>query len=212
MGSPRALLLTLAFAGCHHAHPAPTAPPPPGDDARCTAPRPSPEATCVQDCGPPVVRQDDPPPPWRWLTPDEVAARNLGGCPRCLPLGTTVATPLGEVAVEALTAGALVWSVDGDGHRVAVPVIRVGWLPTPAGHELIVVALDDGREVTASAGHPTVDGRRFASLAPGDVLDGAHVLSVRLRPYDGARTYDLLPASPTGAYWADGVLIGSTLR
>jgi hypothetical protein len=30
-------------------------------------------------------------------------------------------------------------------------------------------------------------------------------------PYDGTRTYDLLPAGATGTYWANGVLLSSTL-
>jgi hypothetical protein len=36
------------------------------------------------------------------------------------------------------------------------------------------------------------------------------VAATSLRLHDGA-TYDLLPSGPTGAYWADGVLLGSTL-
>jgi len=29
--------------------------------------------------------------------------------------------------------------------------------------------------------------------------------------YSGDRTYDLLPAGPTGFYWAGGILLSSTL-
>jgi hypothetical protein len=30
--------------------------------------------------------------------------------------------------------------------------------------------------------------------------------------YDGGATFDILPGGVTGAYWANGVLLGSTLR
>jgi hypothetical protein len=37
------------------------------------------------------------------------------------------------------------------------------------------------------------------------------VTTWELVPYAGDRTYDLLPAGPTGAYWANGILLSSTL-
>ena len=43
-------------------------------------------------------------------------------------------------------------------------------------------------------------------------LDGIRVVSAELVPYTHSHTYDILPASDTGAYYAGGVLIGSTLR
>ena len=30
--------------------------------------------------------------------------------------------------------------------------------------------------------------------------------------YDGGATFDILPAGATGLYWANGVLLGSTLH
>jgi hypothetical protein len=44
------------------------------------------------------------------------------------------------------------------------------------------------------------------------MLDGALIISITSEPYHADRTYDLLPAGSTGTYWADGVLLGSTLR
>jgi hypothetical protein len=32
-----------------------------------------------------------------------------------------------------------------------------------------------------------------------------------LVPYAGERTYDLVPAGATGRYWANGILLSSTL-
>jgi hypothetical protein len=71
--------------------------------------------------------------------------------------------------------------------------------------------LADGRELHASPGHPTADGRPLGSLAVGHVLDGSRIVLWALVPYAGERTYDLLPAGPTGAYWANGVLLSTTL-
>jgi hypothetical protein len=74
------------------------------------------------------------------------------------------------------------------------------------------VELDDGRVLEISPGHPTADGRRFSELLPGARLDETHVVvSAELIPYRYQRTYDVLPASSTGTYFAAGALIGSTL-
>jgi hypothetical protein len=103
----------------------------------------------------------------------------------------------------------LVWTID-DGHRVAAPISVVGHTPAPFGHQVIRVGLADGRAVVASPGHPIGDGRVVGGLIPGDLLDGSRVLTMELVPYTGA-TWDLLPRSSTGQYWANGVLLGSTL-
>ncbi len=132
-------------------------------------------------------------------------------CPICLVRGTRIATPAGEVAVEALRVGDLVWTIDG-GERVAAPLVAVGRTPVPAGHAVARVTLGDGRVVVASPGHPTADGRPLGRLAPGDALDGGTVVAATREPYGGGATYDILPAGSTGAYWANGVRLGSTLR
>jgi hypothetical protein len=75
---------------------------------------------------------------------------------------------------------------------------------------VVRVTLADGRAVVASPGHPTADGRRVGELNPGDLLDGSRILAIDLLPYAGD-TWDLLPLSSTGEYWANGVLLGSTL-
>jgi hypothetical protein len=132
-------------------------------------------------------------------------------CPICLSRGTTIATPWGPVPVEAVHPGMVVWSVDAHGRRIAVPVLRTGRSAAPLGHEVVRVDLADGRSLLASPGHPTIDGRTLGSLGIGDVLDGGLVVHIALLPYAGV-TFDLLPAGPTGAYVADGIVVGSTLR
>lgn len=133
-------------------------------------------------------------------------------CPICLAVGTRIATPRGEVAVERLRVGDVVWTTDGRGGRIPAPLIAVGSTPVPGTHEVVRVALDDGRVVFVSPGHPTADGRRIGDLLAEDALDGARVVSVERVRYAGGATYDILAAGTTGAYWANGVLLGSTLR
>jgi hypothetical protein len=139
------------------------------------------------------------------------APANPPNCPICLVGTTLIATPSGDVRVTDLRAGDLVWSADASGRRVAAQIIETGSVEAPVGHEVLRVALADGRTVTASAGHPTADGRSLVSLRPGEALDGSQVTTIERFPYRG-RTYDLLPAGATGTYWADGVLLASTLR
>jgi hypothetical protein len=133
-------------------------------------------------------------------------------CPICLAVGTRIATPGGDVAVQDLRIGDVVWTVDANGARVSAPLIAVGSTPVPATHIVVRVALDDGRVVYVSPGHPTADGRHIGDLPAGDTLDGARIASVERVPYAGGATYDILPAGATRAYWANGVLLGSTLR
>jgi hypothetical protein len=132
-------------------------------------------------------------------------------CPICLAASTLIDTPGGQVPVSRLRPGMSVWTLNSAGHRQAGVVLEVGSTPAPAGHAVVHLALADGRQVWVSPGHPTADGRRVGDLAPGQAFDGSHVVVADRVPYSGS-TYDLLPSGPTGAYWADGVLLISTLR
>jgi hypothetical protein len=133
-------------------------------------------------------------------------------CPICLALGTRIATPEGDRLVQDLRVGDVVWTVDATGARAAAPLIAVGNTPVPATHQVVRLTLEDGRLVYVSPGHPTADGRRVGDLATGDALDGARIAIVERVPYKGGATYDILPAGATGTYWANGVLLGSTLH
>jgi hypothetical protein len=133
-------------------------------------------------------------------------------CPICLALGTRIATPNGDVVVEDLRIGDIVWTQDAHGARVAAPLVAIGSTPVPATHEVVRLMLADGRAVVVSPGHPTADERRVGDLHAGDVVDGAVVLSAERVRYAAGFTFDVLPSGATGSYWANGVLLGSTLR
>jgi len=132
-------------------------------------------------------------------------------CPICLSAATLISTPAGNVVVTAIRVGTLVWTQAADGKRIAAPVIEVGSTPVLAGHLMVHLTLADGRQLWASPGHRTADGRPLCSLGVGDVVDGSRVSGWELVPYAGDHTYDLLPSGPTGFYWANGVLLSSTI-
>lgn len=143
-------------------------------------------------------------------------APNAGGtCPagcnscRCASPDTPIATPSGERPIASLSAGDLVYSVD-HGAIVAVPIREAQRIPAK-DHIVMRVELAGGRVLEISPRHPTADGRSFADLAAGGELDGEAVVSARLVPYRYDFTYDILPASDTGTYFAAGARIGSTM-
>ena len=132
-------------------------------------------------------------------------------CPICLAAGTLIDTPRGALAVENLQVGDPVWTMNAAGERVPGKILKFGSTRVPATHEVIHLRLSDGRELWASPGHPTADGRKLGDLNVNTSLDGARVILVERLPYAGMETYDLLPSGDTGFYWANGVLMGSTL-
>jgi len=137
---------------------------------------------------------------------------SINSCPICLSKGTLIDTPSGPKPIEEFSVGMDVWSLDDSGRRVAAKVIAVSLSQIPTQFRLSRLTLGDGRAITASPGHPSGDGRPLGELIVGDMLDGALVISVGSVHYDYKATYDLLPAGASGLYWANGILLRSTLR
>lgn len=130
---------------------------------------------------------------------------------RCLPETAMISTPTGDRPIARLAVGDEVWTRDAAGQRVAARIAQLQALPVTEAHVLIELILADGRLVRASEGHPDSHGVALGALAVGDAFDGSTVRAATRVPYDGSRTWDLLPEGATGTYWADGVLLGSTL-
>ncbi len=131
-------------------------------------------------------------------------------CPICLPSGTLISTPAGPIPVEQLKAGMEVWTAASSGSRITAVVLKTS--RTPVRPFLMVkITLEDGRIITASPGHPSAAGIELGSYKVGDILDGSKVIAVENVVYNGSATYDILPSGETGRYWANDVLLGSTV-
>lgn len=132
-------------------------------------------------------------------------------CPICLTGWTLIDTPIGEVPVKDLQVGMAVWTVTRAGARTPGVIVQTVRRALPAGSSIIDLRLSDGRSLSVSAGHPTFDGHPLGELNVGELYDGARVISVMPVPLEDDATYDILPSGETGAYWANEVLLGSTL-
>ena len=132
-------------------------------------------------------------------------------CPICLSEETLIDTPNGYVPVKDLRKDMPIWTTDLTGARQPAVVLQTTRTPVPAGFKAVHLVLEDGREVLASAGHPLPDGRTLGDIAHGDVFAGTRVKSAKLKPYHAAFTYDILPSGETALYWANGVLLKSSL-
>ena len=131
-------------------------------------------------------------------------------CPICAAPDTPIATPSGDRPIADLHVGDLVYSID-EGAIVAVPIAQVGSTRV-THHQVLRIALTNGAILNISPGHPLANGKPLSSLSPGDNVDEQHrVQALELVPYSYDRTYDILPGSSTGTYFAAGTLLGSTL-
>lgn len=131
--------------------------------------------------------------------------------PICLAKGTLIDTPGGPVPVEQLYNGMAVWTLDDSGKRIVALVVQITVSSVPSSFQMVRLRLNDGRTVTASPGHPTAEGRVLGNYQVGDTLDGAMVMTVEHVAYNNGATYDFLTSGSTGLYWANGILLKSTL-
>jgi hypothetical protein len=146
----------------------------------------------------------------------ECFAPENGTCPKgclecdCAAPQTPIATPAGDRAIANLVPGDLVYSVDEHGI-VVVPVKQIN-RTSVQDHLMIRITLDTGVTLELSPNHPLASRGKVMDLVTGVELGERRVKSVSVVPYGHPFTYDILPDSPTGAYFAGGALMGSTLR
>jgi hypothetical protein len=133
-------------------------------------------------------------------------------CPICLSRGTLIDTPTGLVTVEELRSGMPVWTLDKYGRQAETTIVRTSSTTVPNSFQMLRLKLIDGREITASPSHPSAEGKLLYEYGAGDFLDGALIASVETVFYYGSATYDILPSGLTGCYWANGILLESTLK
>lgn len=164
---------------------------------------------CIQSCGPPVAKVGDLPAPY-FCEPDAIANQPRN-CPICLASNTNIFTPSGYVNIKNIKIGTQVWSLNKNGEKVASRVIKISSTDVPKTHKVVHLVLLDKREVWVSPNHPTVNGLTVGELNTGDLYDGSKIQSADIINYWDNKTYDILPDSETGYYWASGILLASTL-
>ncbi len=130
---------------------------------------------------------------------------------KCLSSSTSIETPSGKINVKELKVGDEVSSLDINNKKSSAKILKIS-KTFVVGHNVIHLKLEDGRELYASAEHPIIDGRTLGELNIGDGLDNSKIEFYEVVPYDDNYTYDLLPDSDSGSYWANGILLGSTLK
>lgn len=140
-----------------------------------------------------------------------VGQPTYGGCPICLAGSTFIDTPSGLTPVKDLQVGMAIWTLDKSNHRVFGVIQKTSRVPVSPTHQMVHLVLDDERELFVSPPHPTIDGRTVGDLNVNDLYDGARVVSSERVIYDDVATYDILPSGATGFYWANGILLNSTL-
>jgi hypothetical protein len=113
------------------------------------------------------------------------------------------------VPIKAIREGDEVYSMH-QGKLAVVPVIAVQQMPV-RDHAVVRIRLTGGALLELSGDHPLGDGRTLFDLAPGQALSGSFVEALALVPYEQPFTYDILPDSDTGTYFARGVWLGSTM-
>ncbi|HVP66044.1 MAG TPA: TIM44-like domain-containing protein [Anaeromyxobacteraceae bacterium] len=143
------------------------------------------------------------------LGPDLARARGGGGC---LEAGTRVATPRGEVPVEALEPGDAVWTVVAGTYRQAAVVARTEvepdeYLEIRAGERLLHATSEHPVEVAGGVF------RLAARLRPGDEIRigqggaaGRAILEGVRRVRANGPAFNLL-VMPGGTYVANGVIV-----
>lgn len=130
---------------------------------------------------------------------------------RCLPAATLISTSLGAHAVSELKVNDLVWSYNSNNEKILVPIKKMNIQAIPKGYQMIELLLSDGRKLTVSPLHPDRYGCPLDELQAGDFFNESKVISKSIVVYNKPYTYDLLPDSETRLYFANDILVGSTL-
>ncbi|MBX3063283.1 MAG: hypothetical protein KF726_09930 [Anaerolineae bacterium] len=139
-------------------------------------------------------------------------------CPTCLTRSTQIDTPTGPKSVEFIQIGDEVWSAYSNGEKFVAKVIHIFRTPVE-DHRVVRIGVNNGVFLEVSGGHPLPNGQTVQSLTLNTSLIssspspfGASVTSLETVAYDGNLTYDILPEGETGFYFANGILLASTLK
>jgi len=128
-------------------------------------------------------------------------------CPMCAAPDTPIATPAGARAISELAPGDLVYSVDETGSSSFRSSRRQHASRQSSCRSPRASRWDRARD---QCGHRPQTAAPSPTCSTAGSSTGRHHFC-RNRPYTPFRTYDILPNSRSGQYFAGGALIGSTL-
>jgi hypothetical protein len=137
---------------------------------------------------------------------------NYKKCGKCLPAGTLISCPRGEVEISKLKSGDSIYTSNEKKEKISTIIQATDSVSITRTHKMIKFILEDGRILLASAEHPSADYFPLDYLKIGDKLDGSVIIYKKAAACIYSKTYDILPVGKTGTYWANGILIGSTLH
>lgn len=142
--------------------------------------------------------------------------REFRGTPnrcRCLPASAQILTSLGNVSIDQLKEGDKVLTLNTKGDKVEMPVKIVNKVEILGTHSMVLLELKDGRKLQVTPGHPSsIANKNLGEFMVGEKLDGSEIVKITDIAYFEKYTFDILPEGGTGFYWANGILIGSTLE
>lgn len=127
--------------------------------------------------------------------------------PNCLSPDTRIKTDGIQKRIADIKVGDIVISDDDN----KVKVIKIKKIEAKK-YKILKVEFNDGTILEISPNHPTSDGRLFKDLMMGDIVNNRIVIETKLIQYNYKYTYDILPDSEKGNYYANSVLVGSTLK
>ena len=145
------------------------------------------------------------------ITIDQQAPAGEPICPICLARGTLIDTPVGPVPVDRLRLGDPIWTLTADGRRVAGSVIALGSTAAPPGHvvvRLVARGWPNGHGLAGPSARRWPADRRPGPRGPCRWQHRCRRGSRAIRVED---TFDLVSSGETGAYFAGGIPLGSTL-
>ncbi len=143
---------------------------------------------------------------------------------RCMPNTARILSSRGEIQIDNIQIGDSVYTFNYFHGKIMEPIIQVNKILVQKDYIMTKITLEDGRCIQASPKHPIpiekdylnssktqYEELLFSEIKIGDYVDNSRVSSIELVNYNGGFTYDILPAGESGYYWADGILVGSTL-
>lgn len=132
------------------------------------------------------------------------------GGPTCLPSTALILTITGQKVIRDIVVGDLLYTFEQN-RKTVVKVKEIVRRKVAKNHKMLNISLLDGRSLRVSPGHPNALGFDLAIFRSGDILDGSPINRSEIEAYNDDYTYDILPEGNSGTYWANDILIGSTL-